>query len=123
MDGEDIDIEDALSLKQTAPLISTAVQHSFGRGKGCVEKLMSQLVFPQATNATHNVLRRGGGGVGGTRCGKMRGVATGDKPKISGRARVLMRGHVEERKPGMCRTIRVCGRLCGMLRGSVQWAR
>eukprot|EP00731_Ephydatia_muelleri_P026878 Em0018g978a len=34
----------------------------------------------------------------------MRGLTTSSKPKISGRARVLMRGHVEERKPGSCRS-------------------
>lgn len=107
-DDDDLDFEEAHCLKRAVPLSSTAVQHSFGRGRGCIEKLLPQLV-----PATHSVLRCGGGGArdgdsgDAARCGKMRGLTTGSKPKISGRARVLMRGHVEERKPGSCRTIRV----------------
>ena len=115
-DYDDLEVEEALSLKRAVPSTSSAVQHSFGRGKGGVGKLLSQLAFPLAT--THNVHRNCGGGGGiVARNGSMRGVTAGGKPKISGRARVLMKGHVEERKPGMYRTTRVRGRvlmLCGV---------
>ena len=87
-------------------LVSTPIQHSFGRGD--VKTRAEQVVFPKAA-LEYETKEATSQNVGGA-TPEMGGVHTTPKPKASGRSRALkMRGSiVQQRRPGQFSGVGPC---------------